>query len=219
MGARRTHIVIPEPLVNEIDRLVGKRGRSEFLAHAAEKELRRLQQIKALEDMSGAWKDKDHPELKAGAAHWVRELRRENERRLQKVAKRYVATYLLDTSVIIDALNNKRNRRDLLLGLLKQGHLLACCPINVSEVYAGLRPKEEAATEEFLRTLEYYHVTWPVARVAGLLKRDYSRKGIALTIADTTVAAVALFHELTLMTDNTKDFPMKKLALYPLPSA
>lgn len=128
-----------------------------------------------------------------------------------------MSTYLLDTSVIIDALNNKRGRRDLLLSLVKQGHLLACCPINVTEVYAGMRPKEEAATEEFLRSLEYYHLTWPVARIAGLLKRDYARKGTTLTVADVTIAAVALAHEVTLMTDNAKDFPMKNLALYSLP--
>jgi predicted nucleic acid-binding protein len=76
-----------------------------------------------------------------------------------------VASYLLDTSVIVDALNDKRDRRSLLLDLLRQGHLLACCSINVTEVYAGLRPKEEKATKEFLRSLEYYHVTWPVARL------------------------------------------------------
>lgn len=128
-----------------------------------------------------------------------------------------MATYLLDTSVIIDALNSKRDRRNLLLDLLRQGHLLACCPINVIEVYAGLRPKEEKATEAFLRTLEYYHVTWPVARAAGLLKRDHARKGVALTVADATIAAVAIVHELALLTDNTKDFPMKELTLYPLP--
>jgi predicted nucleic acid-binding protein len=127
-----------------------------------------------------------------------------------------VATYLLDTSVIIDALNNKRGRRELLLGLVKQGHLLACCPVNVTEVYAGMRPKEEEATEEFLKSLEYYHLTWPVARVAGLLKRDYARRGVTLTVADATIAAVALAHDLTLMTDNIKDFPMKDLLLYPL---
>ena len=130
-----------------------------------------------------------------------------------------MATYLLDTSVIIDALNDKRGRRAFLLGLVKQGHLLACCPINITEVYAGLRAKEEAATEEFLRSLEYYHLTWPVARLAGLLKRDYRRKGTTITVADATVAAVALVHELTLMTDNVKDFPMRELALHPLPVA
>jgi predicted nucleic acid-binding protein len=130
-----------------------------------------------------------------------------------------VAAYVVDTSVIIDALNGKRGRRDLLLGLVKQGHLLACCPVNVTEVYAGMRQKEEAATEEFLRSLEYYHVTWPVARLAGLLKREYGRKGTTLTVADATIAAVAVVHELTLMTDNVRDFPMKELLLYPLPVA
>ena len=129
-----------------------------------------------------------------------------------------MATYLLGTSVIIDALNGKRGRRELLLGLVKQGHLLACCAINVTEVYAGLRPTEESATEEFLRSLEYYHLTWSVARLAGLLKRDYRRKGATLTVADVTIAAVALVNELTLMTDNVKDFPMKELVLYSLPS-
>lgn len=129
-----------------------------------------------------------------------------------------MATYLLDTSVIIDALNNRRNRRGLLLDLLRQGHLLACCPINVAEIYAGVRPKEEAATEEFMRSLDYYHITWPVARMAGLLKRDHLRKGVTLTIADATIAAVAIVHELTLLTDNVKDFPMKNIVLYPLPS-
>jgi len=128
-----------------------------------------------------------------------------------------VATYLLDTSVIIDALNNKRGRRDLLLSIVKRGHMLACCPTNVTEVYAGLRSKEEEATEAFLQSLEYYHLTWPVARIAGLLKRDYGRKGRMLTIADATIAAVAMVHELTLMTDNVKDFPMRELTLYPLP--
>ena len=129
-----------------------------------------------------------------------------------------MATYLLDTSVIIDALNDKRGRRELLMGLVKQGHLLACCPINVTEIYAGMRPREEEATEAFLRSLEYYHSTWPVARLAGLIRRDHGRKGKAVTVADATIAAVALVHELVLMTDNVKDFPMRELTLYPLPT-
>jgi hypothetical protein len=81
MSTRRAHIIIPEPLVTEIDRLVGKRGRSEFLTQAAEKELRRLQQIRALENVARAWKDKDHPELRRGASRWVRELRKESDQR------------------------------------------------------------------------------------------------------------------------------------------
>ena len=88
LSTRRTHIIIPEPLVSEIDRLVGKRGRSGFLAQAAEKELRRLQQIRALENVARAWKDKDHPELKGGAKRWVKELRKESDQRLHKASGR-----------------------------------------------------------------------------------------------------------------------------------
>jgi hypothetical protein len=34
-----------------------------------------------LEGAAGAWKDKDHPELKQGAARWVKKLRSEYDRR------------------------------------------------------------------------------------------------------------------------------------------
>lgn len=130
-----------------------------------------------------------------------------------------MAIFLLDTSVIIDAINNKRNRKAFLLGLLNQGHSLGCCPINITEVYAGMRPKEQVETEHFLRSLQVYPLIWPVAELAGLLKRDYSKKGLTLNLGDVIIAATAIYHNLTLLTDNTKDFPMKELQLYPLPQA
>ncbi len=88
MNVKRTHIVIPEHLANQIDTVVGKRGRSMFLVQAAEKELMRLRQLKALENTAGAWKDEDHPELKEGAAKWVEKMRREDEKRFKKVTAR-----------------------------------------------------------------------------------------------------------------------------------
>lgn len=88
MNTKRTHIVIPEQLVARIDIIVGKRGRSKFLTQAAEKELMRLRQLQALEAAAGCWKDKDHPELKHGAANWVDKLRRQDEERFQKVVAR-----------------------------------------------------------------------------------------------------------------------------------
>ncbi|MGO9272473.1 MAG: type II toxin-antitoxin system VapC family toxin [Terriglobia bacterium] len=128
-----------------------------------------------------------------------------------------MATYLLDTSVIIDALNGKHHRDQLLKGLLQQGHLLACCSINVTEVYAGLRSHEETRTKELLESLQYFPIAWPVARLAGLLKRDYGRQGITLATTDATIAAIAIHHQLTLITDNLKHYPMKELSTYPLP--
>ena len=85
---RRTHVVLSDQLVRDIDTLVGSRQRSSFITQAAEKELMRLRQIEALKAAAGAWKDNDHPELKQGSAMWVHKLRRENERRLRKVTAR-----------------------------------------------------------------------------------------------------------------------------------
>ncbi|MBI4676724.1 MAG: type II toxin-antitoxin system VapC family toxin [Elusimicrobia bacterium] len=127
-----------------------------------------------------------------------------------------MAAYLLDTSVIIDVLNARNDRASLLETLLNQGHVLACCAVNISEVYAGLRPKEERSTRAFLESLEYLDITWDIARHAGLLKREHGRKGLTLALTDCTLAAVALGHGCTLITDNAKDFPMKELALHPL---
>jgi len=129
-----------------------------------------------------------------------------------------MATFLLDTSVIIDAINEKKNRRLFLRELVSAGHVLACCPVNVSEVYSGVRPQEETRTNGLLRSLEYFPITFPVAEMAGLLKRDYSKKGKSLSLTDTIIAAVAIHNRLSLITDNAKDFPMKELQLYPLPA-
>lgn len=130
-----------------------------------------------------------------------------------------MATFLLDTTVIIDALNEKKNRNLFLVDLVEQGHTLACCPVNVAEVYAGLRPKEEQRTEALLRSLQFYPITFPIAELAGRLKREHGRRGKTLSIADIIIAAVAIHNRLTLMTDNTIDFPMEDLALYPLPAS
>ena len=84
MNAKRMHVIIPENLVKEIDKVVGSRQRSSFITKAAERELTRLRQVKALEAAVGSWKDADHPELKQGSAKWVKKLREENERRFLK---------------------------------------------------------------------------------------------------------------------------------------
>jgi hypothetical protein len=128
-----------------------------------------------------------------------------------------MAIYLLDTSVIIDALNRKRNRWQLLASLVEAGETLACSAVTVAEIYAGLRPRESAATEIFLEGLEHYSLDRELARYAGLLKNEWARKGRTLAIADVLIAATALAHKLVLMTDNRKDFPMPQLVLYPLP--
>jgi len=128
-----------------------------------------------------------------------------------------MSIHLLDTNTIIDAINEKKNRHQLLLDLTeRQGHSLACCPINIAEVYAGMRPKEEPRTIALLRSLQLFPITFSVAELAGLLKRDYGKKGTTLSLPDAIVAAVAIYNAVILITENTKHFPMKELSLYTL---
>jgi hypothetical protein len=53
-------------------------------------------------------------------------------------------------------MNGRRKRRELLAELLRHGNALACCTVNVIDVYTGMRPHEEQATAEFLGSLGYY---------------------------------------------------------------
>ncbi len=83
--SRRAHVILPVDLVADIDKLVGKRGRSAFLAEIARDEIQRRRQRDTLCAARGAWKDEDHPELKDGAAAWVSKMRSESETRLQEI--------------------------------------------------------------------------------------------------------------------------------------
>lgn len=84
MSQQRAHVVIPTELLDQIDSVVGQRKRSRFLAAAAEKELMRLRQLAALKKYAGSWAKKRHPELekRGGSARFVRQLRKESDRRL-----------------------------------------------------------------------------------------------------------------------------------------
>jgi predicted nucleic acid-binding protein len=124
---------------------------------------------------------------------------------------------LLDTTVLLDVLRARQNRRSLLAELLGGGHVLATAAINIGEVYAGMRLGEENRTEAFLSSLDCYPITGAIARRAGSLKSAWAHKGRTLSLADMMVAATALEHGLSLVTDNRKDFPLSELNFYPLP--
>jgi hypothetical protein len=88
MNTKRTHILLPEDLVREIDAIAGPRGRSAFLVETAREAVRRKKLLQFLETDAPAWKDADHPELVRRAAAWVRGLRQESEGRLKKKRRR-----------------------------------------------------------------------------------------------------------------------------------
>ncbi|MEA1964860.1 MAG: ribbon-helix-helix domain-containing protein [Candidatus Aerophobetes bacterium] len=77
---KRTHVVVPEKLVQEIDRLSGKRKRSQFITQAVRKEIQRLNFLKAVKETAGGWKDEDHPEFKKGVDSYAKSFIKQNDR-------------------------------------------------------------------------------------------------------------------------------------------
>jgi hypothetical protein len=84
--ASRAHVVLPEDLLQRIDRMIGKRKRSRFLVEAAEEKLERDRLRDAIDSAAGAWKPEDHPEWKGkgGSAAAVRKMRKAWDRRGKK---------------------------------------------------------------------------------------------------------------------------------------
>ncbi|MFW6118631.1 MAG: hypothetical protein ACOC6R_03970 [Chloroflexota bacterium] len=84
----KAHLVFPEELLQAIDKLVGKRGRSKFVVEATRKELKRVQFLQALQEAAGSWKDENHPELvEKGTYQWVREQREAEEKRFKEISR------------------------------------------------------------------------------------------------------------------------------------
>lgn len=128
-----------------------------------------------------------------------------------------MTTYLVDTNILINALNQKRGHHELLNGLVNQGNRLACCTVILGELFTGIRPADLGKVEQFVSLLAWYGATPAIARRAGRLRFDYARQGVMLSLLDMLIAATALEHGLTLLTANRKHFPMPELALHPLP--
>ena len=73
----RTHVVLPRELVQAVDELVGRRGRSRFLREALEEKLACLRLIRAAEKAAGSLADTNIPgwETSESTVEWVRALR------------------------------------------------------------------------------------------------------------------------------------------------
>ena len=84
MAQKRAHVFIPESLLADIDKLVGKGKRSGLITEILRSEIRRRRLMQILSDGTPIWKDEDHPELKDGAYAWVRQMRDEDDKRTRE---------------------------------------------------------------------------------------------------------------------------------------
>ena len=121
--------------------------------------------------------------------------------------------FLIDSDVLIWALRGQRETLELLRTLQPLG-IPACSPISVIEVKLGVKSGEDKKTNAFLNSLEVYPIDRQVADKASEYITECRRKGITLGIPDAIIAATCTIHQLTLVTYNTKHYPLAEVKFY-----
>ena len=115
---------------------------------------------------------------------------------------------LIDSEVIIWILRGRsdiREKMENFLGDIKQK--LFITPIQISEIYAGLKDHERVETSLFLDSFPCLDINDYTGRLAGEYLSRY-KKSHGLTLADAMVAACSKIYNLQLWTLNRKHYPM-----------
>lgn len=122
-----------------------------------------------------------------------------------------MSTYLLDSDVIIEFLKDDKKTVDLINKIEEEG--LSCSVLTIIEVKRGLTSKQEIKSSDLFATIKAYPVTKNIAEFAAILAREWQAKGKFLQLVDASIAATCLVHDLTLVTYNKRDYPMKELRM------
>ena len=111
--------------------------------------------------------------------------------------------YTLDTNTIICYLKDDPEVVSALREIFLQDTPLYISAVTEIELFGfpTLNDQEAEQIEALLRTVAIIPVDSRIARTAGLIRRTYR-----VNIADSVIAATALFTGTTLLTRNTRDF-------------
>jgi predicted nucleic acid-binding protein len=114
---------------------------------------------------------------------------------------------LLDSDVVIEILRGRRDVVESAEKLARAGVPTYCSAVTWAEVFAGVRPGEEAATQAFFDARGEVVLDATTGRRAGSYLARYGRShGVA--IADALIAAAASTSGLRLWTRNRRHYPM-----------
>ena len=120
--------------------------------------------------------------------------------------------YLFDTDILIWIIRGNLNVIDHVEKLTNK-YPTYISTISIAEVYKNIFSSEIINTDECI----YRHSVVPlddqIAKQAGLYWRDYSKQFKNLSITDCMIAATAKLNGFTVVTLNTRHFPMKGIKI------
>lgn len=133
---------------------------------------------------------------------------REAPSKRYEVAQEALTGVLLDSDVVIEILRGRAEVVAAAESLVRSGVPTYCTPITWAEVFAGVRPGEEAATEAFLSNRGEVVLDGAVGRRAGAYLARFS-KSHGVELGDALIAGAAATAGLRLWTRNRKHYPME----------
>ena len=87
MPTVKTQIVFPEELLQELDKHVKERQRSEFVVEAVQEKLQRLKLEQVLQQASGLWKNRTDLKTDAQVRDYLKSIRGADTRRQHRLQK------------------------------------------------------------------------------------------------------------------------------------
>lgn len=118
--------------------------------------------------------------------------------------------YVLDTDVVIWILRGDMNvisALDNLVGKSKTG----ISTITIAEIYKFTFPSEFIKNSDVIEQHHVFTVTSGIAKEAGLYWNQFHKQLLNLSLTDTIIAATAKAHDATLVSLNTRHFPMSDI--------
>jgi len=115
---------------------------------------------------------------------------------------------LVDTDILIWILRGRddiRAKMETFIGDFEERLFIS--PIQISEIFAGLKQKERTDTSLFLDSIPCIAIDARTGELAGEYLNRYG-KSHGVTLADALIAACAKLHDLRLWTLNRKHYPM-----------
>jgi predicted nucleic acid-binding protein len=113
---------------------------------------------------------------------------------------------LLDTTFVIDHLRGLPAAVDRFAQLIEDGHDVYVNEIVACETRSGLRDRDAAVLDAFLRPIEFVQPGPDVAVRAGSWRASARARGWQLSLPDALIAATADALDAAVLTRNLRDF-------------
>ena len=115
---------------------------------------------------------------------------------------------IIDTDILIWILRGDENikRRFTELVLETKGYVFIT-PVQIAEIYTGIKEKEKIKTENFLESFNIINIDKRIGKIAGELINKYG-KSHNVTMTDALIGAAAKVNGFKLWTLNKKHYSM-----------